>query len=131
MSNATGARQEGANSQLVRQMFLAGESMNVNNFAAFYADDAWYQFSNFPVARGPQGIVNASGAFLEKVKKVVHHIENMWEVDEETVVCEMTVTYERYDGKSFTLPCCDTIKIRNGKVQMLKIYMDIGPVFAD
>jgi ketosteroid isomerase-like protein len=131
-SGTTGTRtQPGANSALVRKMFEGGESMNVHNFAALYADDAWYQFGNFPVARGPQGIIEASGSFLAKVKQVVHHIENMWEMDDETVVCEMTVTYERHDGKSFTLPCCDTIKIRDGKVQMLKIYMDIGPVFAD
>jgi hypothetical protein len=43
------ARGEGANAQLVRRMFEAGESMNVNNFAKFYAEGAHYQFSNFPV----------------------------------------------------------------------------------
>jgi ketosteroid isomerase-like protein len=43
----------------------------------------------------------------------------------------MTVKYDRHDGKSFTLPCCDTIRIRDGKVQSLKIFMDITPVFAD
>lgn len=125
------AKPEGANSQLVRRMFEAGESMNVNNFAAFYADDAHYQFGNFPVAHGPQGIINSSDAFLQKVKKVVHHIDNIWEIDDETLVVEMTVTYDRHDGKSFTLPCCDTIRVRNGKVQSLKIFMDITPVFGD
>ena len=34
---------------LVREMFLAGESMHVENFVKFYNDDALYQFSNFPV----------------------------------------------------------------------------------
>lgn len=128
----TGERkQAGANSELVRRMFEAGESMNVNNFAAFYAEGAHYQFSNFPVVYGPQAIIDGSQGFLSKVKKVVHHIENLWEIDDEMVVCEMTVTYERHDGKVFTLPCCDTIRIKDGKVQALKIYMDIGPVFAD
>jgi len=125
------AKPEGANSQLVRRMFEAGESMNVNNFAKFYADDAHYQFGNFPVTYGPQGIINGSAGFLSKVKKVVHHIENIWEVDNETLVVEMTVTYDRHDGKSFTLPCCDTIRIRDGKVKSLKIFMDITPVFGD
>jgi ketosteroid isomerase-like protein len=122
---------EGANSQLVRRMFEAGESMNVNNFVKFYADDALYQFSNFPVAHGPQGIINSSQGFLQKVKKVVHNIENIWEVDDQTVVVEMTVRYDRHDGKTFTLPCCDTVRIRDGKVKSLKIFMDITPVFAD
>jgi ketosteroid isomerase-like protein len=125
------ARGEGANAQLVRRMFEAGESMNVNNFAKFYAEGAHYQFSNFPVVYGPQAIIDGSQAFLQKVKKVVHYIENVWEIDNETVVVEMTVKYDRHDGKSFTLPCCDTIRIRDGKVQSLKIFMDITPVFAD
>jgi ketosteroid isomerase-like protein len=125
------AKAEGTNTQLVRGMFEAGESMNVHNFARFYSDDAHYQFSNFPVAYGPQGIINNSDGFLQKVKKVVHHIENIWEVDSETVVVEMTVRYDRHDGKTFTLPCCDTIRIRDGKVRSLKIFMDITPVFAD
>jgi ketosteroid isomerase-like protein len=133
MSTATTTprRQPGPNSALVRRMFEAGESMNVSNFAAFYAADATYQFGNFPVAHGPQGIIDTSQGFLSKVKKVVHHIENLWEIDDEMVVCEMTVTYDRHDGKTFTLPCCDTIRIQNGKVKALKIYMDVGPVFAD
>ena len=80
---------------------------------------------------GPQGIINSSQGFLAKVKKVVHNIENIWEVDQETVVVEMNVRYDRHDGKSFTLPCCDTIRIRDGKVKSLKIFMDITPVFAD
>jgi ketosteroid isomerase-like protein len=124
-------RSQGANSELVKRMFEAGESMNVHNFVKFYSDDAWYQFGNAPVVRGPKGIIDTSEAFLAKVKKVVHHIENLWEIDDENLVCEMTVTYDRHDGKSFTLPCCDTIKVKDGKVHALKIYMDITPVFAD
>jgi ketosteroid isomerase-like protein len=125
------AKAEGPNTQLVRRMFLAGESMNVNNFVKFYADDAHYQFSNFPVVYGPKGITDSSQGFLQKVKKVAHNIDNIWEVNNETVVVEMTVRYDRHDGKTFTLPCCDTIRIRDGKVRSLKIFMDITPVFAD
>lgn len=118
----------GTKSEIVRQMFQAGESMNVENFVKFYTDDAHYQFSNFPVAYGPQGIKDSSVAFLEMVAKVYHHITNMWEVGD-TVICEMEVTYIRHDGKVFTLPCCDTIVFKGDKVQELRIYMDISPVF--
>lgn len=118
----------GTKSEIVRQMFQAGESMNVENFVKFYTDDAHYQFSNFPVAYGPQGIKESSVAFLEMVAKVYHHITNMWEVGD-TVICEMEVTYIRHDGKVFTLPCCDTIVFKGDKVQELRIYMDISPVF--
>jgi SnoaL-like protein/acetylaranotin biosynthesis cluster protein L len=120
------------NQRLIREMFLTGESMHVENFVKFYHDDARYQFSIFPVAYGPQGIIDASTAFLATVKYCVHHIKNLWEVDNETLVCEMMCDYIRKkDLKKFTLPCCDTIRIRNGKVASLDIYMDIRDVFAD
>ncbi len=115
---------------IVKRMFKAGESMNVENFVKFYTDDALYQFSNFPVVYGPQGIRDASVDFLKKVEQVYHHMKNMWEVEDDTVIAEMEVTYIRYDGKVFTLPCCDTIRFKGDKVQELRIYMDISPVFA-
>jgi ketosteroid isomerase-like protein len=120
------------NQQLVREMFLAGESMNVENFVKFYNDDARYQFGNFPIAYGPKGIIDSSQGFIATVKYCVHHIQNLWEIDESTLVCEMNCDYVRKkDLKKFTLPCCDTIRIKNGKVQDLRIFMDIMPVFGD
>jgi len=116
---------------LIRRMFLAGESMQVENFARFYHDDALYQFSNFPPAHGPRGIIDSSQAFLAKVKAIDHQIRNMWKVSDDTVVCEMDVVYARHDGKIFKLPCCDTIRIQDGKVRELRIYMDITQVLAD
>ncbi|MBD2179771.1 nuclear transport factor 2 family protein [Planktothrix sp. FACHB-1375] len=116
---------------IIKQMFLAGEAINVNNFVKFYTEDALYQFSNFPVVYGHEGIKNASTGFLEKCEGVHHHIKNIWEIGEDTVVVEMEVTYFRHDGKIFTLPCCDTVRFKGDKVQELRIYMDISPVFAD
>ncbi|ARV57823.1 carboxymuconolactone decarboxylase [Nostocales cyanobacterium HT-58-2] len=122
------ATSAGTKSEIVKRMFQAGESMNVENFVKFYTENAHYQFSNFPVAYGPQGIRDSSVDFLKKVAKVYHHIKNMWEAGD-TVICEMDVTYIRHDGKVFTLPCCDTIVFKGDKVQELRIYMNIDPVF--
>jgi ketosteroid isomerase-like protein len=117
--------------ELIRRMFLAGESMHVEDFAEFFHEDALYQFGNFPLAHGPRGIIDSSQAFLAKVGAVDHHVKNLWKVSDDTAVCEMEVTYTRHDGKVFTLPCCDTVRIKGDKVQELRIYMDITPVFAD
>jgi predicted SnoaL-like aldol condensation-catalyzing enzyme len=113
---------------LIRRMFTAGESMKVEHFASFFGDEARYQFGNFPPAYGPRGIIDSSQDFLKKVQAINHRIQNMWQVSDGTVVCEMNVTYSRRDGQSYTLPCCDTIRIQDGKVQELCIYMDIEPV---
>lgn len=116
---------------IVKQMFLAGEAMNVENFIKFYTDDCVYQFGNFPIAYDPQAIADSSAGFLEKCEGLHHHLTNMWEVGDDTVIVEMVVTYVRHDGKVFTLPCCDTIRFKGDKVKELRIYMDINPMFAD
>ncbi len=122
-------RLPGVASAWIREMFKAGESMHVENFIKFYTETAHYQFSNFPVVYGPQGIRETSGPFLEKVKAVTHHIKAMWECGD-IVICEMEVVYTRHDGRVFTLPCCDTIRMQGDKVHELRIYMDISPVFS-
>ncbi|MCL1470593.1 EthD domain-containing protein [Argonema antarcticum] len=125
----TSERFPGQLTQIVKEMFKAGESMNVDNFVKFYTDDALYQFSNFPIVYGPKGIKDASTAFIQTVEALYHKIKHIWEVGADTVICEMEVTYIRFDGKVFTLPCCDTIRFKGDKVSELRIYMDISPVF--
>jgi len=126
----------GDNIDIVKRMFLAGESMNVDNFVKFYTEDALYQFSNFPIAYGPEGIRKASGSFEDKtsflgnVEGVHHHLKNIWEAKEDTLVVEMDVTYIRHDGKVFTLPCCDIIRLVDGMVKELRIFMDVSQVLA-
>lgn len=121
---------------VVKRMFLAGESMNVENFVRFYTDDAHYQFGNFPITHGPDGIRQASGSFadkssfLGKVEGVHHHLKNIWELDPDTLAVEMEVTYIRHDGKVFTLPCCDLIRFEGDRVKDLRIFMNSMPVFT-
>ena len=116
--------------EVIKQTFLAGESMNVNNFVKFFTDDCRYKFGNFPEAHGPQGIVNTSGEFLKRVKAVKHNILEFSET-EETVFVEMTVDYTMMDGTVISLPVCDSIVIENDKVKEMKIFMDASPLFAD
>jgi hypothetical protein len=118
------------NFETIRRMFLGGESMNVRNFSKWYNEGAHYQFSNFPVAYGPEGIVSSSDGFLANCRNCYHHLKNMWEVDKDTVVVEMDVSYVHHNGKKVKLPVADTVKLKNGKVQELRIYMDVNPLFG-
>ncbi len=129
-------RFSGPKIDILKRMFLAGEAMNVENFVKFYTDDALYRFSNFPIVHGPDGIRISSGSYEEKgtflgvVEGVNHHIVDIWEVEEDTLVVKMEVSYTRHDGGVFTLPCCDIVKFRGDKVSELRIYMDITPVMG-
>jgi len=129
-------RFSGPKIDIIKKQFLAGEAMNVENFVKFYTDDALYQFGNSPIVYGPAGIRESSGSFEEKgsflgtVEGVNHHIVNIWEVEKDTLVVQMEVSYTRHDGKVFTLPCCDIARFRDDKVCELRIFMDFTPVMS-
>lgn len=119
----------GSKIDILKQLFLAGEAMNINNFVNFFTEDALYQFGNFPVVYGHQGIKDSSVGFLEKCEGLHHHMKNMWQLSEELVIVEMDVTYIRHDGKVFTLPCADTVRFKGDKISELRIFMDVTPMF--
>jgi ketosteroid isomerase-like protein len=114
---------------ILKQVFLAGESMNIDNFVNFFSDDALYRFGNSPIVFGHEGIKQSSIDFLQKVEGIHHHINDIWKIKENEIVVELEVTYIRYDGKVFTLPCCDIIRFQDNKVQEMLIFMDISPVY--
>lgn len=114
---------------ILKQVFLAGESMNIDNFVKFFSNDAVYRFGNPPVVFGHEGIKQSSIDFLKKVEGLHHHIKNIWEIQNDEIVVELEVTYIRYDGKVFTLPCCDIIRFQDNKIKEMLIFMDISPVY--
>lgn len=122
-------RFHGPRIDLIKRLFLAGESMNLDDFVRFFTDDAHYQFGNAPVVYGPAGIIRPSLDFLKKVEGLHHHLKNIWPVEEDTLVVEMEVTYVRHDGKLFTLPCCDIIRFDGDKIREMRIFMDVSPVY--
>jgi hypothetical protein len=130
-------RFSGERVDIVKQLFLAGEAMNVDNFVKFFTADALYQFGNAAPVHGPEGIRKSSGSFqdkgsfLGKVEGLHHHIKNVWEVAPDALVVEMDVTYVRHDGRVITLPCCDVIRFSGDQVAELRIHMDISPVLGD
>ena len=48
-----------------------------------------------------------------------------------TQVCEGEVTYERHDGSKITLPFTDVFEYSGERIAHYKIYMDIGPLYAE
>jgi len=114
--------------EILKRLFLAGESMNLDDFVQFFTDDALYQSGNSPIVYGPEGIREPSLDFLKKVEGLHHHIKNIWDIEDNGMLVEMEVTYIRHNGQVFTLPCCDIIRFKGDKVQEMRIFMDISPV---
>ena len=108
--------------------FLNG-SKSVDEFAAYFTENAFYRFGNAPPIIGRQNIRDSSVKFRQRVKSVAHDIQSMWEMGD-VVICQMDVIYTRHDGQVFTVPCTDIIRMEGNLFQDVRIYIDTSIVFA-
>ena len=125
----TDERLPGVKAEIVKQMLSASDEMDLEKSLQFCTDDVTYQFGNFPVVFGKQGIRESFSDFLQNFKALKHDIQAIWEIGD-TAIIDLEVTYTRHDDKRFTLPCCNIIRIQDDLVQDMRIYMDISPVFT-
>jgi ketosteroid isomerase-like protein len=119
----------GIRAAIIKQMLAASDEMNIEKSLQLCTDDVVYKFANFPIVVGKQAIKESFAGFLQNFQSIKHNILSIWETGE-TIIVEMEVSYIRQDNKIFTLPCCNVFYMEGEKVQEMRIYMDISPVFA-
>ncbi len=115
--------------ELTKQAFAAVEANDVETYVSLFTEDAVYKIANFDAVVGPDGIRAFAKPVMDMFSKVTHDVRNMWEIGDR-VVCEMTVTYVRNDGKEVTVPCLDIIQFRGDKVCKLQAFIDASPAFS-
>src|SRR5437868_11227570 len=111
------------NTDLAKRAFAAVEANDIPGYVKFFAPDAVYKVANFPPVFGPEGIAQFAAPVVQMFSKVTHDIKALWEVDD-AVIVELTVTYNRKDGKVIKLPCLDIIRFSGDKIKSLQAYLE-------
>lgn len=119
-----------AEESMLRDLFAAIDSKNAETFVDYLTPDALFRFGSAPVAEGRDAIKAAVGGFFESINGLQHQVK-MAMRQGDTLVCEGDVTYTRHDGTTITLPFADVFEMDDGLIAGYKIYMDIGPLFAE
>lgn len=118
---------------VVRSILAATDAQDFATLAELLTEDVHMTFGSAETTAG-QAALFGGGTELETLMQAVtgmrHEIHRLWTVDENIVVTEMTVHYERRDGNVVSLPCANTFRLRDGRVHDYRIYMDIAPVLA-
>jgi ketosteroid isomerase-like protein len=119
-------------SETVRRLLKIFETFNVPEAMTLFAEDATYQFGNYPAAVGIDQIKKAAASsHMDFIKSATFDVKNMIEPGNGVVACEMDIKYETTDGRTITLPCADLFRFNErGLVQEMRIFMDAGPLFA-
>ena len=117
----------GTKANIVKQFLTQNKS--IDEFAAYFTPDALYSVGNAEPIAGRDRIQSAAIYFRQQVKSVLHQIQAIWEW-EDTVICELEVTYTRHDGTVLQLPCLDVFHLQGNLFRELHVYIDISPIFT-
>ncbi len=111
------------------ELFAAIDRRDTASFVASLTDDAVFRFGSAPAVQGREAVAEAVEGFFATIAGLSHRVAKvLW--DGATQFCEGEVTYQRHDGSSVTLPFTDVFEYDGELIANYKIYMDIGPLYA-
>lgn len=112
------------------KLFVSIDAMDTESFIGFIADDCTFRFGSSPAVTGRDGIRASVDDFFSMFAALRHELHRVV-ADSSGIVCEGEVTYTRHDGRQITLPFCNVFEAEGGQISLYRIYIDMGPVFAE
>lgn len=112
------------------KLFASIDAMDTESFLSFLSSDCVFRFGSSAPVTGHAAIRTTVDDFFAMFAALKHEIHRTV-ADGDAVVCEGDVTYTRHDGNSITVPFANVFEIDNGLISLYRIYIDIGPVFAE
>jgi len=112
------------------KLFASIDRMDTESFLRFIAEDCIFRFGSSPPVTGHDGIGASVNDFFSMFAALEHNLHRIV-ADGDAVVCEGEVTYTRHDGSKITLPFANVFEVENGLISVYRIYIDIGPLFAE
>ena len=111
-------------------LFAAIDAQDGAGFVSFLTDDAVFRFGSAPPVQGRAAVQAAVEGFFGSVAGLSHSIDRTFG-EGSTLICEGDVTYTRHDGRVVELPFVDVFEYEGELIAEYKIYIDIGPLYAD
>jgi limonene-1,2-epoxide hydrolase len=123
----TGDKTEGVNFE---KLFASIDAMDTESFLSFMREDGTFRFGSSPPVTGHNAIRAAVENFFASFAALKHDLQRQI-ADDNVVVCEGEVTYTRHDGSNITLPFANIFEIDGGLISLYRVYIDVGPLFAE
>jgi len=113
----------------LEQLFRTIDDNDADAFVQFMTPDCVYRFGSTAALEGHAAIREATVAFFATIDGLSHTLHRTWQ-DEDSVVCEGSVTYRRHDGSEVTVPFCNVFVMSDGLIHRYSIYADLNPLYA-
>jgi limonene-1,2-epoxide hydrolase len=112
------------------KLFVSIDAMDTESFLGFIHEDATFRFGSSPAVKGHADIRTAVEGFFASFAALRHDLRRIV-AEGDAVVCEGDVTYMRHDDSTITLPFANVFEVDDGLISLYRVYIDIGPLFAE
>ncbi|MBO9375392.1 hypothetical protein GG804_01295 [Sphingomonas histidinilytica] len=115
----------------VLKRFAAVDAKDIDGFIDMLTEDHRFVFGGRPPVIGKADAREQVLHFWSLIGRLRHNIQRVTVAAEDLIFVEADVDYERLDGHSVTVPCCDVIRTRGTLICEQRAYLDQSPVWAD
>jgi len=124
------APDNGSIHEWITHLFKIIDSKSAPDFAEYFRNDGRFVYgSNAPIY-GKQAICDYVDGFFGTLESIQHTVFDACMISNK-VFGELEVTYVLKDGRHFTFPAFDLIKMDGELIQDFLIYVDPSPMFSD
>lgn len=115
----------------IGRYLAAMDSLDIERYAEFLADDVSLQFNNAPAVEGKARVVGILGGYWKSFAAIEHEPLNIYGNDRQFML-EALNHYVRHDGrKVVTHAVALTDRNDDGLVTSVRVFADASPVFQD
>ena len=113
-------------------LFEATDRGDLDRVTTYLHDDVVIALSNREPIHGAAAYTELYGQVAGMLTSLRHEIHDIWNATEDPDVwtVRMTVHYGRPDGATVSLPCCNILRFRAGRISDYRVFMEMTPVFA-
>jgi len=111
----------------ITEYFAMVDTLKLDEFLSWYAEDATFTFANSPPAHGKDAIGKALQQFYGLITSMHHEKTGCW-TDDNSGAFEAVAHFVTNDGRSIDLPAVSTLRVRDNLVHEFKFVMDASPI---
>lgn len=115
----------------VLRRFSAVDAKDIDGFLDLLTVDHRFTFGARPPVIGKAAAREQVLHFWSLIGRLRHNIRRLTVATDELIFVEADVDYERLDGHSVTVPCCDVIRVRGKLICEQRAYLDQSAVWAE
>lgn len=113
----------------LRQYLQAMDALDIEQYAAFLADDVSLMFNNGDAIEGKEAVVGMLSSYWKSFAAIEHEPLNIYGTDSQFML-EALNHYTRHDGKKVTTHAVAlTDRNTEGLVTSVRVFADASPVF--